>query len=60
MRKMKGGTTSLGPQYTNPITSFGDTGGSISSAAILNSTGTLNHSPYVNSNLYNTNTPALV
>lgn len=55
-RKMKGGNTSLAPQHTNPIMSFGTVNGAFSSAAILNSSGSL----LDNSSLYNNDKPALV
>jgi len=41
LRKIKGGNTSLTPQYTNPINTFGTVDGAFTSAAILNSSGSL-------------------
>jgi hypothetical protein len=62
--KMNGGLASLTPQYTNPISTFGDSTGSISSAAILKSTGSLLSSslPYNNpiNTPYGTHNPELV
>jgi hypothetical protein len=46
LRKMKGGDTSVGPQFTNPITSFGDTLGSYVSNDILKGNLVTSSAPY--------------
>jgi hypothetical protein len=62
MSKIKGGNTSLTPQHTNPISTFGTVDGAFSSASILNSSGSLLNGagPYNNMENNGIHNPVLV